>query len=101
MRIKPYITEKSLRLAKDGIFTFTTDKLANKIELAKILKKLHNVKIEKVSAANVKPTAKSFKRRAGLTKGFKKMIVRTAKGKKIPGFETMAQIKDKTNDKKA
>lgn len=99
MTIKPYITEKTLFLAKQDVFTFIVSKNANKIELAKALEKLHKVAVQNVTIASIKPTQKRFRQTKGQTKILKKAMVRLKKGQKIPGFEVIEQSKQDKKDK--
>lgn len=89
MKIKPYVTEKTLKQAKDGVFTFTTDRKINKLAFGSMLKKLHKVDILKIATLNQKPSARRFKGYKGKTKAYRKMVVRIKKGQKIPGFEVV------------
>lgn len=85
MMLKPYTTEKSLKLAKEGVFTFIATTNVNKLEVAKFLKRLHAVTVERVTVINRKPKA---------ARAFKKIMVKVAKNQKIPGFETVQEPKD-------
>lgn len=97
MIIKPYITEKTLREAKDGVFTFRIDKTVNKIVASTALQKLHKVKVLAAKVINVKPSPIRFKGKSGHRQGFKKLLVRISKGQKIPGFEIVEKSKTKDN----
>lgn len=51
---KPIITEKSLRDARSGIFTFEVDKNANKREIREKIENLYKVHVKKITSANFK-----------------------------------------------
>ncbi|MDP3733207.1 MAG: 50S ribosomal protein L23, partial [Candidatus Daviesbacteria bacterium] len=59
---KPIISEKSMKLAQNGLYTFEVDKEANKPLIAKAVAEKFNVKVLKVKIINVKGRIKSQKR---------------------------------------
>ena len=85
----PLITEKStLRRQADGIYCFRADVRANKIEIAKAVEKLFDVKVAEVRTARVKGKATRMGRFAGKQADWKKAWVRLAPGQKdIEFFE--------------
>lgn len=87
---RPIITEKSMMLAKSGLYTFEVDKNATKPQIAKQVAEKFNVKVMKVKVLNVKGRTKSQKkvRKFYTTQGFKKAMVQVKKGDKIAIFET-------------
>ena len=87
---RPIITEKSMKLAEKGFYTFEVDKDANKIVIAKQVADKFNVKVLKVRTINVKGETKSQRRirKFYKTVGFKKAMVQLGKGQKIAMFET-------------
>ena len=81
---KPVLTEKSLALqTEENKYTFDVDLDANKTEV----KKLFNVKVEKVNIMNVKPKAKRMGRYEGKTNKRRKAIVKLAEGNSINYFD--------------
>ena len=46
---KPVVTEASMAATADRKYTFVVDKRANKVEIAKAVEKIFDVKVEKVS----------------------------------------------------
>lgn len=86
---KPILTEKSLRLAQSGQFTFEVVKKAKKKDIAREVEKQFNVNV--VSVATITTSGK--KRRVGklrkviLKPSKKKAIVKLKKDEKIPLFE--------------
>ena len=88
--LRPIITEKSMTLAKNGLYTFEIDKNATKPQVAKKVSEKFNVKVMEVKMINSKGKVKSQRRvRKSYTKaGFKKAIIRVSKGQTIALFET-------------
>jgi len=88
--LKPIITEKSMKLAQNGLYTFEVVKEASKPVIAKAIAEKFNVKVLKVKIINVKGKTKSQRRVRKLyqTAGFKKALVQLAKGQKLAIFET-------------
>lgn len=87
---RPIITEKSMKLAQNGLYTFEVSKETTKPQAAKAVADKFNVKVLKVKVINVKGKTKSQKkvRKSYLTSGYKKAIVHIQKGQTIPVFET-------------
>lgn len=87
---KPVISEKSMKLAQNGLYTFEVDKEANKPLIAKAVSEKFSVKVLKVKIINVKGRVKSQKRVRKIyqTGGFKKALVKLGKGEKLAIFET-------------
>ncbi len=87
---KPVISEKSMKLAQNGLYTFEVDKKANKPNIAKAVAEKFNVKVIKVNIINVKGKVKSQKRvrRFYKTSVIKKAMVQLGKGEKLAIFET-------------
>lgn len=87
---RPIISEKSMRLAQGGLYTFEVDKKATKDLISKVVAQTFSVKVLGVKVSNVKgkikmqrPVRKYFK-----TSGIKKAFVQVKKGEKITIFET-------------
>lgn len=87
---KPIITEKSMRLAQSNIYTFEVDKNATKFQIGKMVAEKFKVNVVDVRTMNVKGEVKSQKRvrKLYMSRGFKKALVKVAKGEKIAMFET-------------
>ena len=84
---RPIITEKSMLLVENqNKYTFSVDKRANKVQIARAIEELFNVKVVKVNTINTTPK----KKRVGQHQGFKpqmtKAIVTLAEGSKIEIF---------------
>ena len=73
--IKPIITEKSSDDMQDGKYTFRVNKNATKVEIAKAVEKLFEVKVLKVNTISVKGKEKRVGVHTGKTPDWKKAIV--------------------------
>ena len=84
--IRPIITERSFDMQEYNRYTFEVHKDANKIEIAKAVEELFDVKVKKVNTVNVKPKKKRVRYVEGLTRTWKKAIVTLAEGDTIELF---------------
>lgn len=73
--IRPIITEKSNDGLQQGKYTFEVNKKATKVEIAKAVEKLFEVKVLKVNTMSVKGKEKRVGRNVGMTSDWKKAIV--------------------------
>ena len=73
--IKPIVTEKSSAGLQEGKYTFKVNKQATKIDIARAVEKLFNVKVLKVNTMIVKGKEKRVGRSVGMTSDWKKAIV--------------------------
>ena len=73
--IKPIITEKSSMDLQDGKYTFKVNKKSTKVEIAKAVEKLFEVKVLKVNTISMKGKAKRVGVHNGMTSDWKKAIV--------------------------
>ena len=73
--IEPVITEKSNDGLQEGKYTFKVNKKATKIDIAKAVEKLFEVKVLKVNTMTVKGKEKRVGRSVGKTSDWKKAIV--------------------------
>ncbi len=87
---RPIITEKSMKLADNHLYTFEVDKNATKLQIAKVVASKFNVKVISVKTINVKGKIRQQKRvrKSYQTSGIKKAIVQVGKSAKIALFET-------------
>ena len=87
---KPIITEKSMKLAGDGLYTFLVSKGSTKPQIAKAVKEAFGVTVINVKTVNVKGAVKMQRRvrKSYMTKGYKKALIQVKKGQIIPIFET-------------
>ena len=85
--IRPLITEKSTTLMAEGKYVFEVAKAANKIEIAKAISQIFNVKVLSVNTVNVEGKVKRMGRSIGKRSDYKKAIVKLAAGETIEFFE--------------
>ena len=84
--IRPIISEHSYDLLEDNKYTFEVHKDANKIEVAKAIEAIFDVKVTKVNTLNVKPKPKRMRYQEGKTRSWKKAIVTLKEGDTIELF---------------
>ena len=84
--IRPIISEHSYDLMEDNKYTFEVHKDANKIEIAKAIEAIFDVKVTKVNTLNVKPKPKRMRYQEGKTRSWKKAIVTLKEGDTIELF---------------
>lgn len=86
---KPIITEKTLKLASQSVFTFEVAKLASKDQVKDVIQKLFKVEVEEVKTVRIAPKSYSSrnKRVKLLTNASKKALVKLKSGQKIDLFE--------------
>ena len=85
--IRPLISEKSTALMAEGKYVFEVAKAANKIEIAKAVSTIFNVKVVNVNTVNVEGKKKRMGRFVGKRSDYKKAIVKLAEGNTIEFFE--------------
>ena len=73
--IRPIITEKSSDGLQEGKYTFEVNKKATKVEIAKAVEKLFEVKVLSVNTISVKGKEKRVGAHTGMTSDWKKAIV--------------------------
>ena len=88
--IKPVISEKSFRQAKDGIYTFIVKKYANKAMISREIEKLLKVNVTGISTQITKGKQKLVgrKRQKARKPDIKKARLKLKKGQTIEIFET-------------
>ena len=72
---KPVITEKSMIALEAGKYTFEVNKKATKVQIAKAVEKLFEVKVLNVNTMIVKGKTKRVRYQEGKTPDWKKAIV--------------------------
>ncbi|ADU20601.1 50S ribosomal protein L23 [Ruminococcus albus] len=87
--IKPIITEDSMDRLADKKYTFQVAKDANKIEIAKAIEEIFDVKVAKVNTISVKGKEKRMGRYTGFRPDWKKAIVTLEGEKTIEFFDGM------------
>ena len=85
--IRPLITEKSTQLMEEGKYVFVVAKKANKIEIAKAVAEVFNVKVANVNTVNVSGKLKRMGRFVGKRSDYKKAIVKLVPGGTIEFFQ--------------
>ena len=73
--IRPVVTEKSNDELQAGKYTFEVNKKATKIEIAKAVEKLFEVKVLNVNTMTVRGKTKRVRYKEGKTPDWKKAIV--------------------------
>jgi large subunit ribosomal protein L23 len=85
---KPLVTEKSTALQEDGNWlAFRVHPDANKIQIKAAIEKIFDVTVLQVNTLNVQGKSKRFGRTMGVSKGWKKAMLRLKDGDKIEMFE--------------
>lgn len=88
--IRPIVTEKSMANAHNKKYTFQVASDAGKIEIAKAVEEIFEVKVEKVNTVNVRGRLKRVRAVPGYTAAWKKAVVTLNPGSKpIEFFEGM------------
>lgn len=87
---RPIVTEKSMRLAEGGLYTFEIERGASKPQIAKAVSDKFSVKVLSVKIINLKGKTKTQRtmRKFYQTSPIKKALVLLGKGEKIAIFET-------------
>jgi large subunit ribosomal protein L23 len=85
--IKPVITEDAMDRLHNNVYTFKVAKDANKIEIAKAVEELFDVKVASVNTMIVKGKEKRMGRYAGFRPDWKKAIVTVEGDKTIEFFD--------------
>ncbi len=73
--LAPVVTERSNDGLQQGKYTFKVNKNATKVEIAKAVEKLFEVKVLKVNTMNVSGKKKRVRHQVGRTSDWKKAIV--------------------------
>ena len=73
--VRPVITEKSNQEMQSGKYTFEVNKKATKVEIAKAVEKLFEVRVLKVNTMTVNGKTKRVGYHTGKTSDWKKAIV--------------------------
>lgn len=97
--VKPLITERSMRDAAAGKFTFQVDRFANKSEIAKEIAAVFKVHPIKVATMILKGEKKRSLRSRNIAQeaDIKKAIVTLKKGEKIALFDVTEGLSPKSS----
>jgi large subunit ribosomal protein L23 len=80
---KPHISEKTFNLSNENQYVFVVSDKANKSEIKKAIGSLYGVSVISVNVISVPSKPKRFKGRPGIKSGYKKAMVKLAKGNAI------------------
>lgn len=80
---KPWITEKSVDLSKNGKYVFIVERRVSKSEVKKALKKYYDVDAVGVNMVNIPGKPKRYGRVQGKTSGMRKAIVTLKSGQSL------------------
>jgi large subunit ribosomal protein L23 len=85
----PLITEKSVKGANEGKYSFRVHVAANKIQIRNAIEEIYGVRVAKVNTLNVKgkPRRRGGRMRPGRTPMWKKAVVTLEAGDTIDLFE--------------
>lgn len=99
IKIRPYITEKSVLLTKSGKYTVLVSGDLAKPQIASILKGTFKLSPLEIKILVKKPLKK--KKAKGMTsdRGFKKAIIKLKSGEIFPGFDSFKEEKKSEKDK--
>lgn len=81
--VKPHISEKTFNLSQEDKYVFIVSDKSNKIEIKKAVKSIYGVSVISVNVINIHSRIKRFRGRMGLKSGYRKAMVKLAKGHKI------------------
>ena len=81
--VKPHISEKTFNLSQEDKYVFIVSDGSNKTEIKKAVKSIYGVSVVSVNIINIHSRMKRFRGRMGLKSGYRKAIVKLAKGHKI------------------
>ena len=95
---RPIITEKSMKLTKDGRYTFAVASHASKSQIAKVVADKFQVKVLSVMIVYIKGKTKAQRQFRGVfqTSNIKKAIVQLGKDQKIGLFEEEVKKEEPT-----
>ena len=79
----PYVTEKAVLGGESNIHTFKVSIGATKREIKTAIEQLFEVKVDEVRTVRVKGKTKSFGKRQGRRKDWKKAYIRLAEGETL------------------
>ena len=105
MKIKPYITEKTVAMAQKNRFTVQVKGGLKKSEIIGLVKRVFNLNPLAVRTINIASRKKqTAKKRQVVERGISKAIITLKEGETFPGFETflkeLAQAADGRNGSK-
>lgn len=85
--IRPLVTEKGVHKAtRQNRYAFEVSPLANKTEIKNAIEELFNVKVVDIATQNRQGKARRYRAKVGVTKAWKKAIVKLSNEHKIDFF---------------
>lgn len=91
--LRPVITEKSLKLANHGQYTFEVDRRANVLQIENAIRQQYKATVVAVRTINVLGKERRNRKGIGRTSRWKKALVTLKRGEKISGFELETEQK--------
>ena len=88
--LRPVVSEKSYALMADGKYTFRIDDRAHKMQVAKAVEEIFNVRVLEVRTSHVRAKPKRRGLNTGTSRAWKKAVVQLAPGDRIELFEGAA-----------
>lgn len=85
--IRPLITEKTTKLIEENKYTFEVKQGSNKVEVAKAVEEMWQVKVVAVNMINTQRKTRRVGKYEGLRPAVQKAVVTLAKGDKLSVFE--------------
>ena len=85
--VRTLITEKSTKLIEENKYTFEVKQGSNKVEVAKAVEELWQVKVVAVNMINTQRKTRRVGKYEGLRPAVQKAVVTLAKGDKLDVFE--------------
>lgn len=102
IKLKPVMTEKSMKLSKDRGFTFIVPMNLTKFEIKKLFERIYKVTVLEVKTVVSKPgKKKNMRGKVQRIKAVKKAIVFLKEGDKIDLFEEEKKSKKTKKGKNA
>ena len=88
--IRPVVSEKSYALMGEGKYTFRVHDRAHKLQIAKAVEEIFEVRVRAVRTSKVKSKPKRRGVNSGRSRSWKKAVVQLAPGERIELFEGAA-----------
>ena len=85
--VRTLITEKTTKLIEENKYTFEVKQGSNKVEVAKAVEELWQVKVVAVNMINTQRKTRRVGKYEGLRPAVQKAVVTLAKGDKLDVFE--------------
>jgi large subunit ribosomal protein L23 len=99
IRLKPYITEKSVKLAQNNQYTLLVPQTSSKNQIRFEVHRFFGVNPVDVRILREKTVSQFKLKRSSTERGKKKAIVVLPAGEKIPGFEIVQEGEKKEEEK--